>query len=429
MDRPGLSRRGLLLGLAALPIMAGARVAEATTDQAGRVPILGDDQFPIGAIWPPPPSQTTPRRYQQLKDAGFTFLITGNYLDDGYIVTRALDIADAVGLKVIVRDDHDVANLARWFTITDDRSVPMSISTRDAHEMASRAVRSYAAHQSFAGFDVLETPSRDSYRNLAAACTALRGVNSHLLRYVNLPAGNGLDYQRAILDYVRLVDPQLLSCNRSPLLAGGEDIDYVANLADLRAVGRQTGLPVWANIQTVGFDGHRSPSAADLLWQVNMALAYGAKGAQFFTYWTPPVELGGHFQPAMIDSFGYKTARYHAVQQINTDWLACVGGLLRTMTSESVVHANENARFEPDQYVTGTSGSPVVLSRFVDRAGQRWLLVVNRSSGGRARASLRLRCEQVSQFDPSSGELTPQRDTGGISVALSPGAAVLYRLS
>ncbi|QUQ71438.1 hypothetical protein [Kutzneria sp. CA-103260] len=456
-DFPGITRRGALRTAgalaAALPVVAaGTGVAFAKPPPLpigpaippGRsvtlTPIVSQDQFPVGALWPPPPSQTTQARLQEMKDAGINFFITGNYLDDGYIVTRALGLADAIGgLHVIVRDDHDIANMAYWFTITDDRSVPMSISTSDAVVMANRAFGTYASHPSFAGFSLLEDTEPWSYDRLNATVTALRAANPYYLRYSNLPPGTGAGYQANVVQYAGRVGAQMLSFDRYPMLAdGSNDPDYVNNWADMRTAAAQIGLPVWGYIQTCGFDGHRSPSYNDIAWQVNTSLAYGARGVQYFTYWTPTPERGGNFQPAMIDPLGRRTQHYYDVQDINTGTLAGLGNKLRAMTSESVTHANESAaparavRFGPDNYVTETSGSAVVLSRFVDKAGDRWLLVVNRSHTAAAKATVRLRSSsvaRVNQFDARTRKLSAQRDAGGLSVSLRPGASTLYQLS
>ncbi|MFI9388916.1 hypothetical protein [Kutzneria sp. NPDC052558] len=456
-DSSGITRRGALRTAgalaAALPVVAaGAGVAVAKPPplpigpaippgrQVNLTPILSQDQFPIGAVWPPPPSQITQARIQEMKDSGVNFFITGNYLDDGYIVTRALSMADAVGgMHVIVRDDHDIANLAHWFTITDDRSVPMSISTADAVAMANRAFGTYVSHPSFAGFSLLEDTEPWSYNQLTATVAALRAANPYYLRYSNLPPGTGPGYQASVLEYVGKAGAQMLSFDRYPMLSDGTvDPDYVNNWADMRAAGAQAGLPVWGFIQTVGFDGHRSPSYDDIAWQVNTSLAYGCKGVQYFTYWTPTPERGHNFQPAMIDSLGRKTQHYYDVQDINTGTLAGLGNKLRAMTSESVTHANEStapartARFGPDNFVTDTSGNAVVLSRFVDKAGDRWLLVVNRSNTAAAKATVKLRSSsvaRVNQFDSRSSKLSAQRDAGGLSISLRPGASTLYQLT
>src|SRR5206468_11279531 len=107
---------------------------------------------------------------------------------------------------------------------------------------------------------------------------------------------------------------------------------------------------------------------------------------------------------------------------------------LRAMTSESVTHANDKsapartARFGPDNFVTDASGDAVVLSRFVDKAGDRWLLVVNRSNRAAAKATVKLRSSsvaRVNQFDSKTRKVSAQRDAGGVSVSLRPGASAL----
>jgi hypothetical protein len=455
-DSSGITRRGVLRTAGALAatlpmVAAGAGVAIAKPPplpvgpaippgrQVGITPILDGDQFPIGALWPPPPSQITSARLQEMKDSGINFFITGNYLDDGYIVTRALGIArDLGGLHVIVRDDHDIANLAHWFTITDDRSVPMSISTADAVAMANRAFGTYSSYPSFAGFSLLEDTEPWAYGQLNATVSAMRSANPYYLRYSNLPPGTGPSYQASVVAYAGQTTAQMLSFDRYPLWSdGSNDPDYVNNWADMRAAANQVGLPVWGYIQTLGFDGHRSPSYDDIAWQVNTSLAYGAKGVQYFTYWQPGPDRG-NFQAAMIDSLGRKTQHWYDVQDINTSVLAGIGNQVKAMKSESVTHANEtatparSARFGPDNYVTDASGDAVVLSRFVDKNGDRWLLVVNRSNHTAAKATVKLRSSSVaavSQFDTKSRKTTAQRDPGGISVSLRPGASALYQLS
>ncbi len=50
------------------------------------------------------------------------------------------------------------------------------------------------------------------------------------------------------------------------------------------AAAQEANIPFWTFVQTCSFNsGRRIPTEADILWQVNTALAYGAKGIQYFT--------------------------------------------------------------------------------------------------------------------------------------------------
>ena len=198
-------------------------------------------------------------------------------------------------------------------------------------------------------------------------------------------------------------------------------------------------IPFWGIIQSLGFDAtniglakRRSPTEAELLWQVNVGLAYGAKGIIYFTYWTPDSSRETRFNPALIGPGpnGLPTERYGYATRVNA-YLRVIGGVLKPLVSESVAHARVKrlprgaAAFKPDGYVRAVSGSPVILSRFRSPSGgtERHLLVVNRSSAKQANTQVTLSdaVTEVSEIDretgapgpPLSRDLARQIEAGG----------------
>jgi hypothetical protein len=134
-----LRAAGLTGGLA---LSGGAGVLGAVTDArsaAGAVPggpILSGDRFPIGLFWPPPPFQTTLRRYEEIVEAGFTFSHSNNYLwGDSHIQRYVLSIADQVGLDVLV-DDPTIRWLVHDFDIRDDDG-EFTVTTAEARNHSS----------------------------------------------------------------------------------------------------------------------------------------------------------------------------------------------------------------------------------------------------------------------------------------------------
>ncbi|GAA3439619.1 hypothetical protein [Kutzneria kofuensis] len=399
--------------------------------------------FPIGIFWPPPPDQTTQARYQEIRDAGFTFVITGNYLDDGNIIGWALQQADQVGLKVLISDDTQLRNLTRWFTISDDRSVPMSITTADGRTLVQRALDAYGGHPSFAGFNMFDEPWADLFPTLGRALAIARSLRPTMLPYTNLPPDLGFPpggYQQFVEQFIQTVQPALLSFDRYPILSSGLDAGYFSNWATIRQAGLNHGLPTWTFIQSVGSNTFRATNGAEMLWLINVSLAYGAKGIQYFTYWTPDPARGEGFGPAIIDLNGRRTERYRAAQQINTGWLSPVGRQLKPLVSEQVVHFNDPQNpggvtpFAADDVLSAVSGDPVIIGRF--RSGDpndrtRWLLVVNRQYDRHSSVTVSPvpgRFGGVSQFDARSQNYR-QVQSDRINVSLDAGAAALYRLS
>ncbi|MFB6720989.1 hypothetical protein ACFCV3_12545 [Kribbella sp. NPDC056345] len=448
----GFGRRAVLRGavigaLAAAPLplahrlTGSAKVPAAATAPAAAcvdLPLVGGAEYPIGVFWPPPPYQTTVERYGEIRTAGFNFVITGNYVDDQAIIRHTLAIAEQVGLKVLVSSDPDVQNMARRFTISDDRSVPMSITTADARTLLTNALNQYRGFESFAGFSLGDELPEAQVPSLGKAFAIAREQAPTYTPYSNLVPGAGDGYRAMVRRYVDLCRPPMLSYDRYPLLTTGEDPNYFENWAIIRSEALRANIPSWVFVQSVEYSGHRFPTQAELLWNINTSLAYGCKGIQYFTYWQPDPARGENFGRAITTLDGTHTPLYDAAKTINTTWLRQVGAELKPLISELAVHANHTppsgtVGFTPDTYLSGTTGSPAVLGRFrpTDAARTRWLLIANRQAGASGTTTVSLNqatVTKVSVFDPATRAYTAQADKTKIVATLAPGAAALYRL-
>jgi hypothetical protein len=452
-----LSRRSFIqavgagTGLAAASALAGVpAVRAAASPVPSRPALVGGPDYPIGVFWPPPPAETTVERYEQIVDAGFNFVITGDYLFNELTLNRALALADRVGLKVLVADDPGLKVIRQSFSVNDDRSVPFSLTRDELRTVVRWAVQRYAAHPSLAGFSLYDEPGEDRYPLAAELVAALREQAPHLLPHANL-GGIGPPYQDITQDQARahiqaFVDaahPSVVSFDRYGLWAKAEDPDYFQELAIVRDVANRAGIPYWNYLQSVHFVAmgidFRSPGPADLLWEVNTNLVYGCKGIQYFTYWTPdPARGEGGYAGALIAVDGTANPLFEAARTINTTWLRPVGRELKPLISESVQHANEHplpwgaTGFSPGRYVTSVSGSPVILGLFRAARGRgtRWLMVANRSLADAATTGVVLDGQTVktaSRFDPGTRRYV-QEHGGSLDLKLAAGAAALYRL-
>jgi hypothetical protein len=464
----GPSRRSLLLGAGATALSAAAAstasastaaasTTSASTSAASAVagaagvagpadvavpspdtlPLTGGPEFPIGLFWPPHPYASTADRFAEIKHAGFDFVISGNYAGDGNIFQYQLGLARDAGLKFLISDDIQIRNMSRWFSISDTTTDFLSVTPAEASALYIRARDAYGPYSSLAGFNFYDEPGAGWFATLAKALAISRELAPQLLPYINLLPSDDPSYYRNFVDVVK---PSLISFDRYPLLAEGqEDANYFHNWAIVRDAALHGDIPSWVYIQTLAYNNHREPTAAELLWQINISLAYGAKGIQYFTYWTPEAARGEGFGPALITVDGKRTPRYDAAKQINTTWLHQVGRELKPLVSESVVHANETplpngaVGFTPTYLVSGLSGNSVVVGTFRSRdaaSGDRWLLVANRSHSAGARAVVAVNEQTVGSvgvFQPAKQKYVSQR-VGPIQVSLAAGAATLIKL-
>lgn len=574
-------------------------------------PLLTGEEFPIGVFWPPPPLQTTVERWQEMKDAGFTYVHSNNYLYADHIIQRhALGIADQVGLKVLV-DDGDVRWLTHQFRISDDGgdfTLTRAEATAKLREIIQRyggsgywrvvdgrllfdggtgngsigwtrdgadwtdytftftteprgtgaggyaqsgwafrvqdegnayvwlisniggggrltkaifvggapqvthvplpfAIEAGASYQvqttlegatittsvdgvvvdtttdttyatgpvgfreagsesaffddvtvtapdgellftetfdgglaawrvpgggfaSFAGLHVYDEPGLGKLPDLAVVLDIIRGIDPDCLPYVNhLP---GFDYRAA----VEHLDPEVLSFDRYPILAEGEDVGYFRNWADVREAALPGGIPTWAYIQSVGYTAHAVPTLDDLYWQVNISLAYGCKGIQYFTYWTPDPARGESFTGGILTVEGERTPLYDHTTEVNTRYLASIGLQMLPLTSTAVQAANLDpvpdglVPFAPDDDLLRVDGDAVVLGRFSGPESHRYALVANHSRHEGAEVTLRANdatIEKVATFDPATQEWRNRGQRTRLS--LGPGRAVLVRLT
>lgn len=402
------------------------------------LPLVGGPDFPIGIFWPPHPFETTRARYQEIVDAGMTFLITGNYMFDQHINRRALEIAGQVGLKVLVNSPEPRESaISSTLSITDDANAPLRISTADARRLVQEMLAEYRPFPAFAGFDVFDEPPPSKFPTVAAATALVRELAPAHLPYSNLVPGNGPGYASFVQNFVDTVRPPVLSFDRYPILTSGLDINYFDNWAIIRRIGLAAGIPTWVYIQSVKFAGRVVPNEQQLRWQVNMSLAYGAKGILYFTWWTPEVARGEGFESAIITLDGKRTPLYDFATRLNREWLIPIGRELKPLVSVSVTHANDTPippgvePFRPDNYVMRVEGGAVVLGQF--RAptddGRRWLLVANRSD--RADTTVHLTfgsaARRTERFRESSREYAAAA-AAPVSLQLAAGGAALFRL-
>jgi hypothetical protein len=343
-----------------------------------------------------------------------------------------------VGMKFLVAGDQDVANYAGRFTISDDRSVPMSITSADARSLATTVLNRYRDIGSFAGWSLGDEPPASRFPTLGRAFAISREVAPNHLLYSNLVPGTGAGYQSMVRSFVDTLKPPLLSFDRYPLTTapGSEQPGYFENWSIIRSEALRANIPSWVYIQSVQYAGHRFPNQAELFWQSNISMAYGCKGIQYFTYWQPDPARGEAFGPALMNANGTRTALYDAAKVVNTTWLSRVGPEVKPLTSERVVHALESplppgaVGFTPDTYLTAASGSPVVLGQLRDTTARRWILVANRRFNATANTTLSVHSSvtAVSLFDPETRAYVAQSDRTRINVSLPAGAAALYRL-
>ncbi len=435
-----LSRRGLLrltagaAGVATLPNLLTASPASAYVDElvapALAPDILADDVFPIGLFWPPPRNQTTELRYEQIANCGINVVAGGNDMHNMPANTKMLQMAAHAGLRALPIDNR----------ITHATPCP-------GWENAVRqTVAEYQAYPAFAGFLVHDEPNPIHYPRLRMITDLLAATAPDKLGFINLvpyyTTPQDGEYQEFLRRYVSQIDPSVVSYDHYPLLTDNSiRPTFFSNHRRIREAGLRSGRPTWVYVNTVQHGSMKQPTQAELAWQVNVALAYGCKGIQYFTYWTPVERPDHFFYEALITKQGCPSKVYGWAWELNRCHLQPVGRELKHLVSRAAVHANEatlpfgTERFAAagSDVLASTSGSAVVLGEFRSEPidNTRWLFVANRSYTATANARLALKPEvsSVETFVATSASYQPTPLVGrAFDVSVPPGGGKLFRL-
>ena len=428
--------------------------------------------YPIVAWWPPPPvsndlpddevNAETARRYAELAGAGFNTAIGGNGVGNERANRLALAACEQYGLRLVLAD----AELSKAIQGTATTANRADI-TRRLKEIYSgiQGRPGFGGRPGLAGIFLYDEPGKTRFANLRFARQEVENIfGPDELPYVNawpsyaavsaLQAPSYTDYLDAYMNGEGSESSPFLSFDHYPLLAEERMTpDFFYNHAVIRRYAQTFGVPSWGFVQSMGFTGgkvgierRRPPDEAEIFWQINVALAYGVKGIQYFTYWTPEdpnLQTGG----ALITLDGDTTVRYDYATRAN-EFLRKVGKILLPLPlgSSSVTHFGEKRLprgAKPfkgyPSYVKAASGSAAILGLFKesDSSTGRYLLVVNRSPNKAATTRLTIpgTIGSVERFDPTAsetGRFVPATLVGDpprfLTATMGAGRAILYRL-
>lgn len=275
--------------------------------------------------------------YADYKEAGVNTLMA---LYEGAPTKASLDLCEENGLAYLVQNPN---------------------TTNEAMIRGQLAHALY--HNAFAGVMLSDEPGYTSFESLKTSADVLDSVmpedTTGSLWHVNLfptyaknwqlyyrspkqDLPEGMDdypYEQYVSDFLRVCKPKVLSYDFYPCRKDeGTLLDgYFQNMAIVRSAALGANIPFWVYIQTCSFNNNtRIPNKADILWQVNTALSYGAKGIQYFTGVVARNAGGEKFDGAMFDLSGNRTAVYEYVKAANKQ-IAAVDEVLMCSKSKGVV--------------------------------------------------------------------------------------------
>jgi len=329
-------------------------------------------EMPIVAYMGVPARETSLKRYEELKNCGFNTSIS--IFPSTEEMFEALDVAEKAGVKLIPHCPSVFSNLRE-------------------------CVPRMKNHPAFLSYMVGDEPKYEKIEDFGKLIDRLRNVDKNFPCYVNLApwysqetlewlgcdnykkyvrrAANRFDLNNLSFDFYPIVHIRFSTRVRSK---------WYTNLQVLRTESQRTGRPFWAFVLSTPHAVYPQPTLASLRLQVYVNLAYGAKGIQYFTYWTQKKEGNYDYHNGPIDLQGNRTETYSLVRQMN-DELKTIAPLFYHGSITRVGHIGDipegansfgkfPSAFKGIRYSTSDDG---LLVATMNSGGKDYLLVVNKS--------------------------------------------------
>lgn len=317
---------------------------------------FGDEVMPIGGYIGPTagfgwrgtyyPSQITDKHFAMVSDCGLNFIVgmKPDYKVNSQDVINSLIHADNNNVMYFVCDtflyevtERNAANPDKYLHVTLD-------------EFKERT-SIYSGYDSFAGLVGRDEPWANMFPQLSKILYYFNETfDDNKLLYLNsnsyqCPTGwfgggsaSTIPEERAMtieqyMDAWYEAFPTLgyYSYDTYPFLNDGTD--YIRpimfqNYSLVRSKCEAAGVPFWTFMQ-VGGRWSNSPSwryinEGEMLWQVNTALAFGAKGYTYYSYNTPPEQINSEEgDEGLVGRGGQKNENWYFAQKANNQTKAC----------------------------------------------------------------------------------------------------------
>jgi hypothetical protein len=214
-----------------------------------------------------------PELLRGMKEAGMNMA--------GFCEAKDVEPVRAAGLACILRDprlEYD------WTKLPPEDKIRKTVAEL-AHEFGS--------NPAVLGFFLNDEPRTPEMPAFGRVVALLHEAVPGKLPYVNLfPYREGQvawytnyeDYAKSLID---IVHQPFLSFDNYSLTHGGMGDEFFTNLEIVRRVGLASKTPFWSCLQAVAHFGYLEPSDTTLHLQAYSTLAYGGRGIQYSTYFTP----------------------------------------------------------------------------------------------------------------------------------------------
>lgn len=414
--------------------------------------IGGSDVMPIGGWWGP--FESTPNivngnqlpnynqeiYYQLLKEAGInTITVTpDDYVNESKQdpIMRALDYAEKYDMAYFIHDSKFVAatsSKAQLERMQKYINHPACVGIHMKDEPLAPAFDTYS--KQYEWFDALGFEDKYLYTNM-------------LPIYAAKFAPEAMTFETYIETYLEKVNTAFLSTDHYPFSeenTGTDDMYMIyREMSILRRLAEKHEIPFWGFVQAGGqwADGGEEfysepyfPNEGEMIWNVNLLLAYGCKSIQYFTLVQPtayiyvPDDARDFNRIGLIGAGGNKNRWYYYAQKANKQ-IAAIDHVLMNSRNMGVIPVGEKPstmvqqaeRLNSFRELTGVEAKNAIVGCF-DYFGKTALYVVNNSST--EKQSVKLSFDNSYKYEVIQRAVSKETIGRDITLTLEKGEGVM----
>lgn len=305
--------------------------------------------------------------FAKFKEAGFNINLNVYYSTSDII--RDLKAAEKAGVKLFVYSDSLMLE-------------PEKIIMR---------IKDYPA---FYGTYIADEPSVNQFSMLGWRIQGIKNFDKNGKFYINLFPNYASNEQLGIDSYLNYlqkfaseVKSDFISFDYYPIRKNKVDLAWYKNLEDIRNVSKSIKKPFWGFANSTIFGPFGQPTLAGLKLQQFGNLLYGAKGLQYFTYWTLEEDFRqkNDFKYSIVYEDGSPTPTYNLVKTLNFQirnltWIFANG------TVTDIYHDGPNIptgtmqlSLLPDNFKVFNKTNASILISMLQTSDKKYIIVQNKS--------------------------------------------------
>lgn len=402
----------------------------------------GMEKFEITYYWGPHGENMYNEEFiKAIAECGFTSIPLENNSVEAN--KAALALLKKYGLTCSALWDYRINDVAGH-----DRNVSPDTSQEEVDKVVQAVVADYAGFDNIEGWWVQDEPTAKRFEILGKIVSAFKRFDPERTTMINLfptyasSSQLGTSTYKQYLDrFLAEVKPAYISYDHYHFLRNQNPRQgFFTNLELVREASLQSGLDAMQIILLTEHMSYDDLTHSQIMWEVNMSLAYGMKRVSYFTFILDQDLLDQGWDNACMDYKGNKYPHYYDVQKINK-WLLPLGRELFDKTSTAVFHVSRSVEKECEKYTSygdlgEINGNNFLVGFFDDNS----FMIVNKAYAEIEASTKQLEFLDIERglqyFDTESAQwrdaeaagVAVRNETGKLAVTFGPGEGMLFRV-